>query len=90
MEPRYRHGDVVVFSVDAVNQEGIVDGRNYFVQFEDGENTFKRIFQDPADPDQLILRCWNVQYAQRIVDRRRIRLLARAIYRLIPDEEVAG
>jgi phage repressor protein C with HTH and peptisase S24 domain len=86
MEPRYRHGDVVIFSVDAAEREGVVDGKNYFVQLDDGENTFKRVFADPRDPDRLVLRCWNPKYPPRAVDRRTVRLLARAVYRLVPDE----
>lgn len=86
MEDRYRHGDVVVFSIDAAEQEGIVDGRNYFIQFHDGENTFKRIFLDPDDADRLLLRCWNPRYPQRRVERDQISLLAKAVYRLVPDQ----
>lgn len=86
MEPKYRHGDVVIFSADAADREGIVGGRNYFIQFDDGENTFKRVFFHRDDEDRLVLRCWNKKYPQRVVDRRRVKLLARAIYRLVPDE----
>ncbi len=86
MENRYCHGDVVVFSIDAAEQEGIVDGRNYFIQFHDGENTFKRIFLDPDDADRLLLKCWNPRYPQRGVERSQITLIAKAIYRLVPDE----
>lgn len=86
MEPRYRHGDVVIFSVDAVDAEGVVEGRNYFIQLDDGHNTFKRVFVDPDDPDMLVLRCWNEAYPPRTIDRRSVRLLARAIYKLVPDD----
>ena len=90
MEPKYRHGDVVIFSVDAVEREGILQGRNYFVQLDDGQNTFKRVFEDPAQPNALILRCWNKRYAKRVIDRRSVRLLARAIYKLVPDDDKGG
>jgi phage repressor protein C with HTH and peptisase S24 domain len=86
MEPRYHNGDVVVFSVDAAESEGILDGRNYFIQFTDGENTFKRICFDPEDADRLVLRCWNTRYPMRTIERSEIALLARAVYRVIPDE----
>jgi transcriptional regulator with XRE-family HTH domain len=86
MEPKYRDGDVVVFSVDAAEREGIVEGKNYFIQFAGEENTFKRIFFDPENRELLILRCWNERYPPRIVERSKIKLLARAIYRLMPDE----
>jgi transcriptional regulator with XRE-family HTH domain len=90
MEPKYQNGDVVVFSVDAAEREGIIQGRNYFIQFADGENTFKRIFFEPSDADWLILRCWNAKYPARRVERASIQLLARAEYRLVPDESTAG
>jgi transcriptional regulator with XRE-family HTH domain len=86
MEPKYRDGDSVIFSVDAVEREGIIDGRNYFVQFTDGQNTFKRLFLDPENREQVILRCWNENYPQRVVERTQIKLLARAVYKLTPDE----
>jgi len=86
MEPKYRHGDVVIFSVEAVDREGILDGRNYFIQFNDGENTFKRVFVDADNGERLILRCWNEDYPSRSVERSSIKLLARAIYKLVPDE----
>jgi transcriptional regulator with XRE-family HTH domain len=86
MEPQYQNGDVVVFSIDAAEKEGIIEGRNYFVQFADGENTFKRIFFDPENSDRLVLRCWNPKYPQRRVQRSRIQLLARAQFRLVPDD----
>ena len=86
MVPKYHHGDEVVFSVDAVENEGIVEGRNYFIQFDDGENTFKRVFFHSDDEGLLVLRCWNSEYVDRVVERVRIVLLARAIYRLVPDE----
>jgi len=90
MEPKYQNGDVVVFSVDAAEREGIIEGRNYFIQFADGENTFKRIFFEPSDFDWLVLRCWNAKYPARRVKRATIQLLARAEYRLVPDEPEAG
>ena len=86
MEPNYRDGEVVIFSVDAAEREGIVDGKNYFIQFVEGENTFKRLFLDPDNRELVILKCWNEQYKPRVVERARIKLLARAVYRLTPDE----
>jgi transcriptional regulator with XRE-family HTH domain len=90
MEPKYENGDVVVFSIDAAEKEGIIEGRNYFIQFTDGQNTFKRIFFEPTDADWLILRCWNARYPDRRVERTMVQLLARAEYRLVPDEPEAG
>jgi biotin operon repressor len=89
MEPKYGNGDVVIFSVDAAEREGIIEGRNYFIQFTDGQNTFKRIFFEPTDVHWLILRCWNARYPDRRVERSTVQLLARAEYRLVPDEPAA-
>lgn len=86
MEPKYRDGEVVVFSVDAAEREGIVEGKSYFIQFSDGSNTFKRIFLDPNDREVLVLRPWNPRHRSKRVERSQVRLLARAIYRLLPDE----
>ena len=86
MEPKYHNGDVVIFSADVAEREGIVDGKNYFVQFADGENTFKRLFLDPENRDRVILRCWNEKYPSHTVERGQIKLLARAIFRVLPDE----
>jgi transcriptional regulator with XRE-family HTH domain len=88
MEPKYRDGDSVIFSVDAAESEGIVEGRNYFIQFADGENTFKRIFLDPENHELLVLKCWNEKYPPRVVERSSIKLLARAVFKLTPDEKV--
>ena len=68
-----------VFSVDAAESEGIIDGKNYFMQFTDGENTFKRIFLDPENRELLILRCWNERYPPTNCRRSKVKLLARAV-----------
>jgi transcriptional regulator with XRE-family HTH domain len=86
MEPKYYHGDTVIFSVEAAEREGIVEGKNYFIQFAGGDNTFKRIFLDPENRELLILRCWNEKYPPRVIERSQVKLLARAIYKLTPDE----
>ena len=86
MEPRYRDGDIVVFSIETAEREGIIEGKNYFIQFADGENTFKRVFPDPDNRELLVLRCWNPKYPQRVIERASVKILARAVYRLTPDE----
>ena len=86
MEPKYRHNDTVIFSIDAAEREGIVDGKNYFVQFADGETTFKRIFLDPENRELVVLKCWNDRYPPRIVERAKIQFVARAVFRMVPDE----
>jgi len=57
--PKWKHGEIVVFSYDAVERQGILAGRSYYLAFVDGSTTFKRVFLDERDPDIFILRCWN-------------------------------
>ena len=57
--PKWKHGEIVVFSFDAVEREGILPGRSYYLAFTDGSTTFKRVFKDEKDPEVYILRCWN-------------------------------
>lgn len=57
--PKWKNGEIVVFSYDAVDREGILPGKSYYVAFTDGSTTFKRVFPDENDPEVLILRCWN-------------------------------
>jgi transcriptional regulator with XRE-family HTH domain len=57
--PKWKHGEIVVFSFDAVEREGILVGRSYYLAFADGSTTFKRLFKDESDPETYVLRCWN-------------------------------
>jgi len=57
--PKWKDGEVVVFSYDAVEREGVLPGKSYYVAFTDGSTTFKRVFLDEKDPETFILRCWN-------------------------------
>ncbi|MGA3066077.1 MAG: helix-turn-helix domain-containing protein [Tepidisphaeraceae bacterium] len=57
--PKWRDGEIVIFSYDAVEREGILPGSSYYVAFTDGSTTFKRLFPDEQDPEQFVLRCWN-------------------------------
>ncbi|MEA3368261.1 MAG: S24 family peptidase, partial [Planctomycetota bacterium] len=63
MEPKYRQGDVVIFSPAA----SVHSGDDCFVRFAPGsgpgedESTFKRVFFD--DPDQVRLQPLNERYA---------------------------
>ena len=60
-EPVWNDGDIVLFSFDAYEREGILPGKSYYLAFSDGTTTFKRIFLDASDPQVYILRCWNVE-----------------------------
>lgn len=87
--PKWKDGEVVVFSYDAVEREGILPGRSYYLAFTDGSTTFKRVFNDENDPDALILRCWNRRkfpHDQR-VHRDEVVRIARAISKQVVVEE---
>ena len=80
-EPVWKHGEVVLFSFDAYEREGIIPGKSYYLALIDGTSTFKRVFLDASDPEMYILRCWN---HRRYPTQRRVRFdevvrIARAI-----------
>jgi hypothetical protein len=60
MEPDWHDGDVVIFSPMDIARRGVRDGDDVGVQLSgeaNGENTFKRAFNDPENPAYLVLRC---------------------------------
>lgn len=57
--PKWKHGEIVVFSFEAVEREGVLPGKSYYLAFADGSTTFKRVFKDENDPEVYVLRCWN-------------------------------
>jgi transcriptional regulator with XRE-family HTH domain len=57
--PKWKDGEVVIFSYDAFDREGVVPGKSYYLSFSDGTSTFKRVFLDEKDPEVIVLRCWN-------------------------------
>jgi len=74
MEPRFREGDIVVFSPAAE----VHNGDDCFVRFAmPHETTFKRVFFEPDDKVRLQPR--NEKYSPIIVDGKRINGLYRAI-----------
>lgn len=88
-EPVWKNGDVVVFSFDAFDREGILPGKSYYLAFTDGSTTFKRVFLDDTDPEVYILRCWNTG---KYPDERRVHFsevvrIARAISKQVVPEE---
>jgi len=87
--PKWKHGEIVVFSFDAVEREGIIPGKSYYLAFADGSTTFKRVFRDESDPDVYVLRCWN---RKKYPDDRRVHSgevvrIARAVSKQIIVEE---
>jgi len=88
-EPVWKNGDVVVFSFDAFDREGILPGKSYYLAFTDGSTTFKRVFLDDNDPEVYILRCWNTA---KFPDELRVHYsevvrIARAISKQVVPEE---
>jgi len=74
MEPRFREGDIVVFSPAAE----VHNGDDCFVRFETPhETTFKRVFFEPKK--QIRLQPRNDKYPPQIIDGKRINGLYRAI-----------
>jgi transcriptional regulator with XRE-family HTH domain len=89
--PKWKHGEIVVFSYDAVEREGILPGKSYYIAFTDGSTTFKRVFFDERDPEIYILRCWNrKKYPQdQRVHRDEIVRIARAMSKHVAVDEDA-
>ena len=87
--PVWNDGDIVVFSFDAFDREGIQPGKSYYMAFTDGSTTFKRVFVDPEDPDVYILRCWNTEKypGERRVHFNEVVRIARAISKQVRPEE---
>lgn len=74
MEPKYRDGDVVVFSPALPPR----DGDDCFVRFADGNSTFKRIF---TDGERVRLQPRNERYAPQTVPMEDIAGMYRAVWR---------
>jgi DNA-binding XRE family transcriptional regulator len=89
--PKWKHGEIVVFSFEAVEREGILPGKSYYLAFTDGSTTFKRVFKDESDPDVYILRCWNRRKypADQRVHRDEVVRIARAVSKqvMVGEEE---
>lgn len=79
MTPKYRQGDIVIFSPAAV----IKNGDDCFVRFENGETTFKRVFAEKDDAEAEILRLQprNERYRPKVVRREEVAGMYKALYR---------
>jgi len=88
-QPVWNDGDVVLFSYDAYEREGIVPGKSYYLAFTDGSTTFKRVFVDPKDPHVYVLRCWNTKKypAERRVHFTEVVRIARAVAKQVTPLE---
>jgi len=79
MIPKYREGDIVIFSPAASQRSG----DDCFVRFEDGQTTFKRVFfeSDSAGKSILRLQPRNEKYPPRVVPSEEVTGLYRAMFK---------
>jgi phage repressor protein C with HTH and peptisase S24 domain/DNA-binding XRE family transcriptional regulator len=79
MVPKYREGDIVIFSPALPPR----DGDDCFVRFADGQTTFKRVFFESGDQGASVLRLQprNERYRPQVVPSNNVTGLYRAVYR---------
>lgn len=79
MTPKYREGDIVIFSPKAA----LRSGDDVFVRFEDGQTTFKRIYFESDEGNQPVIRLQprNEKYRAQLIPNHKITGLYRAVYR---------
>lgn len=79
MTPKYREGDIVIFSPAAIPK----DGDDCFVRFEDGHTTFKRVFFESSDGGKGVIRLQprNEKYRPQTVPSENVSGLYKAVYR---------
>jgi repressor LexA len=79
MTPKYRQGDIVIFSPAADPREG----DDCFIRFEDGQTTFKRIFfENDADGTAVLrLQPRNEKYRPQVVPADSVSGVYRALYK---------
>jgi SOS-response transcriptional repressor LexA len=79
MTPKYREGDIVIFSPAAAPR----DGDDCFVRFADGHTTFKRVFFETAEGGKQTLRLQprNEKYRPQVVPAEDVSGLYKALYR---------
>ena len=79
MTPKYRQGDIVIFSPSLPPR----DGDDCFVRFADGHTTFKRVFFETVDEGKSVLRLQprNERYRPQVVPSQNVTGLYRAVYR---------
>jgi phage repressor protein C with HTH and peptisase S24 domain/transcriptional regulator with XRE-family HTH domain len=79
MTPKYREGDIVIFSPAA----GPRSGDDCFVRFGDGHTTFKRVFfeNDPAGQPVLRLQPRNEKYRPQVIPPEDVTGVYKAVFR---------
>jgi repressor LexA len=79
MCPKYRAGDIVIFSPAAQPKSG----DDCFVRFDDGQTTFKRVFFETDESGTGVIRLQprNERYRAQTVDSEKIQGLYKAVFR---------
>ncbi len=79
MTPKYRAGDIVIFSPAAPARSG----DDCFVRFEDNHTTFKRVFFESDDKGAATLRLQprNEKYRPQVIASQQVTGLYKAMYR---------
>jgi repressor LexA len=79
MLPKYREGDIVIFSPAAAPRSG----DDCFIRFDDGHTTFKRVFFESGDNGDAVLRLQprNERYRPQIVASEKVAGLYKAVFR---------
>lgn len=79
MSPKYREGDIVIFSPVA----GTRSGDDCFVRFEDGNTTFKRVFfeSDESGKASLRLQPRNEKYRAQTIASEKVSGLYKAVFK---------
>lgn len=85
MTPKYREGDIVIFSPRAA----VKNGDDAFVRFNDGQTTFKRVFFEQNETDQSVIRLQprNEKYPPRVSLAEEISGVWRAVFKYQSVEE---
>jgi len=79
MTPKYREGDIVIFSPRAT----VRNGDDAFVRFDDGQTTFKRVFFEKAvdGAETIRLQPRNERYEPKVVEPERLSGVWRAVFK---------
>jgi len=78
MTPKYREGDIVIFSPAAACK----DGDDCFVRFDDGHTTFKRVFFETAEGASMIrLQPRNEKYRPQVIPSDQISGMYKAVFK---------
>jgi phage repressor protein C with HTH and peptisase S24 domain len=79
MVPKYREGDIVIFSPAAAAKSG----DDCFVRFDDGHTTFKRVFFESDDAGRAVLRLQprNEKYRAQTIASERVSGLYKALFK---------